>query len=140
MKTYLKFGSLIAVILGTLGLIAKSSIKETSSYYKSIAELQQMSKGKDHRLRVGGTVSDSIVRHGKEVQFTLKEDNLTLPVVYAGTEPLPDTFKPEALALVDGKMGADGIFHATNVQAKCASKYEAKPIQQQPVAGPRAAL
>jgi cytochrome c-type biogenesis protein CcmE len=139
MKTYLKFGSLIAVILGTLGLIAKSSIKETSSYYKSIAELQQMSKGKDHRLRVGGTVSDSIVRHGKEVQFTLKEDNLTLPVVYVGTEPLPDTFKPEALALVDGKMGADGVFHATGVQAKCASKYEAKPMQM-PASGPRAAL
>ena len=73
-----------------------------------------MTKGKDHRLRVGGTVADSIVRHGK-VQFTLKEDNLTLPVVYAGMEPLPDTFKADALALVDGKMGPDGVFHATSV-------------------------
>src|SRR5271154_6334558 len=142
MKTYLKFGSLIVAILVTLGLIAKSSISETSSYYKTIAELHQMTKGKDHRLRVGGTVADSIVRHGKEVQFTLKEDNLTLPVVYAGTEPLPDTFKPEALALVDGKIWPDGVFHATSIQAKCASKYEAKPVQRQApqAAGPRAAL
>ena len=139
MKTYLKFGSLIVAILVTLGLIAKSSISDSSSYYKTIAELQKMTKGKDHRLRVGGTVSDTIVRHGKEVQFTLTEDNLTLPVVYAGTEPLPDTFKPEALALVDGKMGADGVFHATNIQAKCASKYEAKPVQMQK-SEPRAAL
>ena len=26
-----------------------------------------------------------------------------------------------------GKMGPDGVFHATQIQAKCASKYEAKP-------------
>ena len=76
MKTYLKFGSLIVVILVTLGLIAKSSITETSSYYKTIADLQKMTKGKDHRLRVGGTVTDSIVRHGKEVQFTQKGSQL----------------------------------------------------------------
>jgi cytochrome c-type biogenesis protein CcmE len=139
MKTYLKFGSLIVAILVTLGLIAKSSISETSTYYKSIAELQQMKNGKEHRLRVGGDVADSIVRHGKEVQFTLTQDNLTLPVVYSGTEPLPDTFKPGAQALADGKLGPDGVFHATKIQAKCASKYEAKPIQQ-PAAGPRAAL
>ena len=34
-----------------------------------------------------------------------------------------------AQALADGKLGADGVFHATKIQAKCASKYEAKPIQ-----------
>ena len=139
MKTYLKFGSLIVVILVTLGLIAKSSISETSTYYKSISELQQMTKNKDHRLRVGGDVADSIVRHGKEVQFTLTQDNLTLAVVYAGNEPLPDTFKPGAQALVDGKLGPDGMFHATKIQAKCASKYEAKPVQMQK-SEPRAAL
>ena len=30
-------------------------------------------------------------------------------------------------ALADGKMGTDGVFHATQIQAKCASKYESKP-------------
>jgi len=34
-----------------------------------------------------------------------------------------------AQALADGKLGADGVFHATKIQAKCASKYEAKPVQ-----------
>lgn len=139
MKTYLKFGSLIVAILVTLGLIAKSSISETSTYYKSISELQQMTKGKDHRLRVGGDVADSIVHHGKEIQFTLTQDKLTLAVVYAGNDQVPDTFKPGAQALVDGKLGPDGVFHATKIQAKCASKYEAKPLQM-PASGPRAAL
>ena len=31
------------------------------------------------------------------------------------------------LAFVDGKLGADGVFQASKIQAKCASKYEAKP-------------
>jgi cytochrome c-type biogenesis protein CcmE len=140
MKNYLKFGSLIAIILGTLLWLAMGGIGDTSSYYKTIADLNQMDgKAKAHRLRVSGYVTDSIHREGREVRFTLTEDKLLLPVVYSGTEPLPDTFKPGAQALADGKLGPDGVFHATQIQAKCASKYEAKPIRQ-PAAGPRAAL
>ena len=50
-----------------------------------------------------------------------------LKVVYTGDDPLPDTFKDHAQALADGKLGADGVFHANQIQAKCASKYEAAP-------------
>ncbi len=32
------------------------------------------------------------------------------------------------MALVDGKLGNDGVFRASKLQAKCASKYEAKPV------------
>jgi cytochrome c-type biogenesis protein CcmE len=80
------------------------------------------------RLRVGGDVeTGSIVRLGREVKFTLQQDKLTLNVIYDGTEPLPDTFRDGAQALADGKMGPDGVFRASKVQAKCASKYESKP-------------
>jgi cytochrome c-type biogenesis protein CcmE len=139
MKTYLKFGFLIVVILGTLLWLAMGGISETKTYYKDIAELNEMgAQGKERRLRVGGEVADSIHREGREVRFTLVQGKLTLPVVYSGIEPLPDTFKSGALALADGKLGADGVFHATSIQAKCASKYEAKPIQAP--ASPRASL
>jgi cytochrome c-type biogenesis protein CcmE len=42
---------------------------------------------------------------------------------------LPDTFRDGAQALADGAMGADGVFHASKIQAKCASKYAPKPGQ-----------
>ncbi|OYT68461.1 MAG: cytochrome c biogenesis protein CcmE, partial [Chloracidobacterium sp. CP2_5A] len=42
-------------------------------------------------------------------------------------DPLPDTFRDGAQALADGRMQPDGTFHANRIQAKCASKYEAKP-------------
>ncbi|MGA2436739.1 MAG: cytochrome c maturation protein CcmE, partial [Bryobacteraceae bacterium] len=59
--------------------------------------------------------------------FVLRQDSLTLKVVYDGAEPLPDTFRDGAQALADGRMGQDSVFQASQVQAKCASKYEAKP-------------
>lgn len=129
MNKNLKFGLLAAIILGTLGWLAAGGVEQTATYYKEIAELQKMgNESFDKRLRVGGDIqAHSIKRDGQTVHFTLIQNNLTLNVVYAGSEPLPDTFKDGSQAVADGKLAADGTFHATKVQAKCASKYEAKP-------------
>jgi len=129
MKTYGKFAALIVVIVGTLVWLAAGGIGESKTYYKTVQEVQQMGNGSlDRRLRVGGDVeSGSIVRLGREVAFTLEQEDARLKVIYVGTEPLPDTFRDGAQALADGKMGSDGVFRASKIQAKCASKYEAKP-------------
>jgi len=129
MKNYLKFGILILAILGTLGWLAAGGISDTKTYYKTIAELSQMGdSAKEKRLRVGGDIAaGTIERKGAEVTFVMAQEKMQLKVVYNGIEPLPDTFKPGAQALADGKLGADGVFHATKIQAKCASKYEAAP-------------
>jgi cytochrome c-type biogenesis protein CcmE len=132
MKTYAKFALLMVAIIGTLVWLAAGGINETKTYYKEIKEVQAMGdKAQDGRLRVGGdVVPGSIVRAGKEVRFTIHQDALKLNVVYNGIDPLPDTFKDGSQALVDGKLRSDGVFHASKIQAKCASKYEAKPIQK----------
>ena len=75
----------------------------------------------------GNVQAGSIKRSGTHVEFILVEQDLSLPVSYAGTEPPPDTFKDKSQALVEGRPGADGRFVAEHVQAKCASKYEAAP-------------
>ena len=59
----------------------------------------------------------------------LTEQGRDLRVSYVGRDPLPDTFKDSAQALVEGKMMSDNRFEAEQVQAKCASKYEAAPAQ-----------
>ena len=132
MKTYWKFAGLVAVIVGTLVWLAVGGISQTKTYYKTISELDQMggdALGK--RLRVAGDVEPgSIVRNGRDVEFVLRQEQLKLKVVYSGTEPLPDTFRDGAQALADGKMGRNGVFQASKIQAKCASKYEAKPGQK----------
>lgn len=134
MSKTVKFGLLIAVILGTLGWLAVGGISDTKTYYKTIAEVNQMGhQAMEKRIRVAGDVAaNSIVHEGTGVRFVLSQDKLRLNVVYNGTDPLPDTFKDGAQALADGKLGADGVFHASKIQAKCASKYEAKPGSMAP--------
>jgi cytochrome c-type biogenesis protein CcmE len=129
MSTYLKFGAVVVVIIGVLGWLAMGGINESKTYYKTISELSAMGdQAHGKRLRVGGDVEQgSILRNGAEVSFVLHQDALKLRVVYNGIDPLPDTFKDGAQALADGKLGPDGVFQANKIQAKCASKYEAKP-------------
>src|SRR5579863_1901922 len=136
MNTYWKFGAVVAVIIGALAWLAKDGVSESKSYYKEIKEVSAMGeRAQSERLRVNGYVEQgSIIRNGAQVSFilhqtpgVLRNDPVRLAVVYNGIDPLPDTFKDNAQALADGKLGQDGVFHASKVQAKCASKYEAKP-------------
>jgi len=132
MKTYVKFGVLIALIVGSLVWLAVGGVKDTKTYYKTIPELQQMGQAAHgQRLRVGGDVQPgSINKAGSEVTFLLHQGTQTLKVAYSGSDPLPDTFRDNAQALADGRLRSDGVFEATKIQAKCASKYEAKPSQR----------
>ena len=138
MKKYGKFAALVVVIVGTLIWLATAGIKDNQTYYKTISELNQMGdQAYSKRLRVGGDISPgSIVRTASTVQFLLVQEKLNLHVVYDGSDPLPDTFRDGSQALADGKMGRDGVFHANKVQAKCASKYEAKPGGGRPAPAP----
>jgi cytochrome c-type biogenesis protein CcmE len=134
MNNYVKFGVLIAGILGTLSWLAIDGVRDTKTYYKTIKELNQMGdQAHERKVRVGGDVApNSIIREGKDVHFVLAQDDVRLNVVYSGIDPLPDTFKDGAQALADGKLGSDGVFRASKIQAKCASKYEAKPTDVKP--------
>ncbi len=133
---YLKFGAVTVLILLSLGYLAYTGVQDSKSYYVTIKELNTMGPGAySKRLRVAGNVvPGSIKRSGTHVDFLLKEQDLTLPVSYTGTEAPPDTFKDDAQALAEGNFGRDGVFHAKGLQAKCASKYAPKPDQAAPAA------
>ena len=113
------------VILGTVAWLAVTGVRDNKSYYVTISELQGMgSKAYTRHLRVAGNVAPgSIHRVGTNADFTLLEQGKLLRVDYKGAEPPPDTFKDDAQALAVGTFGHDGVFHATQLQAKCASKY-----------------
>ncbi len=140
MNRYAKYGLLSAGVVGTLAWLAYGGIKDGQTYFKTISELQQMGdQAHAKRVRVSGYVLPNSIKHnGDSVAFTIVENEAAedvgahLNVVYNGVDPLPDTFKDHAQALADGRLDANGVFHATKVQAKCASKYEAKPSVADP--------
>src|SRR6201996_4528466 len=121
----LRIGLAVVIVLGVIVWLAVSGIQSNKSYYVTISELQGMGdKAYTRHLRVAGDVAaNSIQRNGTNARFVLVEQGHTLPVSYQGIEPPPDTFKDGSQALAMGTYGRDGVFHATQLQAKCASKY-----------------
>jgi cytochrome c-type biogenesis protein CcmE len=124
-KPPLKIVVATLVVAGSVGWLAYTGVRDTKSYYVTISELNAMGKDAYTRnLRVAGNVAPgSIKRAGAGARFVLLEQGKTLQVSYSGSEPPPDTFKDDAQALAVGTYGRDGVFHATQLQAKCASKY-----------------
>jgi cytochrome c-type biogenesis protein CcmE len=119
----------VAIVLAVIGYLTVTATQANKSYYVTINELQSMgAKAYTRHLRVAGNVKPgSIDHHGVGASFVLIENDKRLPVDYDSTEPPPDTFKDNAQALAIGTYGRDGIFHATELQAKCASKYAPAP-------------
>ena len=129
-----RIGIAVAIILGTIGWLAFTGYGSSKSYYVTVAELGKMGdKAYKSNLRVEGFVQPgSIQQDGPHVTFVLNEfeshspkagEGRKLTVIYKGSEPPPDTFKDDAQALAMGTISQDGVFHATALQAKCASKY-----------------
>jgi cytochrome c-type biogenesis protein CcmE len=143
----LRIGIAVTVILGTIGWLAYSGYGANKSYYVTIAELGGMGdKAYKSQLRVEGFVKPgSIEQNGTHVEFVLNEfeshspkaaSGRLLKVSYKGTEPPPDTFKDNSQALAEGSYGRDGVFHASMLQAKCASKYGPAQPGATPAAAP----
>ena len=119
----------VAVVLGAILYLAVTGAEANKSYYVTIQELQTMgNKAYTRNLRVAGSVQPgTISRDGSHANFVLVENDRKLQVAYTGEEPPPDTFKDNSQALAIGTYGRDGVFHATGLQAKCASKYAPAP-------------
>ncbi|HWY05730.1 MAG TPA: cytochrome c maturation protein CcmE [Candidatus Acidoferrales bacterium] len=134
MQNRAKFGVGIGVIVVALSFLAWLGYGESKTYYHTIAEYQTLNASdRAHRMRLAGIVAEGSIKRGSgRVDFTLEEQGKTLPITYVGSDPLPDTFKDNSQALVEGRPGSDGRFVAEHVQAKCASKYEAAPGGDKP--------
>jgi cytochrome c-type biogenesis protein CcmE len=132
MKARTKFIIGGALILGTVGYLMASSIKETGEYYLTPTELATKIRT-DHSfynvgVRMGArVVKGSITRDvaSQTITFRATDGTQTYPVVYHGLAP--DTFTDGVDVVVEGRLQPDGTFRATTLLAKCASRYEAVP-------------
>jgi cytochrome c-type biogenesis protein CcmE len=126
------------VIIATLIVLAYVGYTQSKTYYHTITEVQTMHGSiLEQRMRVSGNVKAGSIQHvDGHIDFVLEESGKTMPVVYTGTDPLPDTFKDDAQALVEGHVASNGRFQAEQIQAKCASKYQATPPGVTPAQSP----
>jgi cytochrome c-type biogenesis protein CcmE len=132
-----KFAVGSGIIVATLLALAYVGYTQSKTYYHTISELPTLNGSTLHqRMRVSGNVRAGTIAHRDgHTNFVLEEQGKALAVSYVGNDPLPDTFKDGAQALVEGRLTPDGSFVAEQVQAKCASKYEAAPVGSPAAAG-----
>lgn len=126
-------GALLVVgLVGWLG--ASQGREDVFAYFQTLAEFKASGEvgepARVHGFVALGTIERDVP--GKHVRFAVQETaphaggspNGAMLVEYASLET-PDLFKDGAEVVVEGKLGAGGTFHATNLLAKCPSKFEA---------------
>jgi len=78
----------------------------------------------DKNIRVGGMVVEGSIRRSTDslrVEFAVTDHQANVPVVYEGI--LPDLFGEGQGAVASGRLGADGVFVATEILAKHDENY-----------------
>ena len=120
------------VVVLTVGFLMAEGIKDTGVYFLTPSELAARVAGDstmyDVGIRIGGNVANgSIDRHvaSLTLKFEVTDGAVSYPVVYVGL--VPDTFTEDVEVVVEGRLTRDGTIRATNVLAKCGSRYEAVP-------------
>ena len=115
-----------ALIAGVLVYLLLTTFNSSLQYYVTVSELmggKTVYAGKT--MKVAGRGSGIQKEEGASVyHFTLSEGGASLQVVYRGF--VPDTFKEGSDVVATGLWNEEGTFIATEILAKCASKYEAK--------------
>jgi cytochrome c-type biogenesis protein CcmE len=118
-------GAVIVAVLAALILWAMTQPGAASNYI-SPSDLTASSAGTEgtELLRLAGTVvPDSIERDGLTTTFLVTDE--TTEVEVTTDSPLPDAFKDSSEVVATGTY--DGTsFTASNVLAKCPSKFKAK--------------
>jgi cytochrome c-type biogenesis protein CcmE len=118
----------IALIAGGLAALAIASVLVLQALDSNIAFFvtpSEIAAGKAPQgkaFRIGGMVKEgSIKRDNLTVHFVVTDTVQEVPVAYTGI--LPDLFKEGKGAVAQGKLGADGVFIASEVLAKHDENY-----------------
>lgn len=125
LKGKLKFVVAIAVITLTVSYLVYAGVKDTMVYYLTVEELKdQVPEVYNDRVRVSGIVVPGTITQntGEPLTFTIKDGEETVDITYEGI--VPDIFRDDVEAVVEGVYTQDNIFVADTLLAKCPTKYE----------------
>ena len=128
-STRLVVGLLTAV---TVFYLLISSMMDSGAYFLTVDEVHAGIRESGRQLRLKGNVAFGSHEHetgGLLHRFTVEGEAQRIPVSYEG--PLPDVFKEGGEVVATGRFNQEGLFVASEVTAKCPSKYEAGSISEE---------
>ena len=116
-------GAGVLLLAVAAGLVL-NAFQSNLVFFFSPSDVAENRAPQGRAFRIGGMVVEkSLTRapDGLTVRFAVTDTAKTVPVVYTGI--LPDLFKEGKGVVAQGKIGADGVFHATEVLAKHDENY-----------------
>ncbi len=118
----------VAVIIAALGYIIYDGLRVGAAYYLTVSEFKARTDLSPARgIRLHGIVDPASITYSAEsrvLSFRMIEGNDTLRVRYRGIRP--DQLAEAQEAVLEGRLGDEGVFEASKIMLKCPSKYEAK--------------
>ena len=120
----------MAIIAAGLGVLALASalvlnaFRSNLVFFFSPSQVMANEAPRGKAFRIGGLVEKGSVKRaddGLTVRFRVTDTAHTVVVVYTGI--LPDLFKEGKGMVAQGRLGADGVFTATEVLAKHDENY-----------------
>ena len=118
----------IALIVGGLASLvvaaglALNALDSNIALYVTPSEVAAGKSPQGKAFRIGGLVkAGSVQRQDMTVRFVITDTVKEIPVAYTGI--LPDLFRDGKGAVVQGRLGGDGVFAATEVLAKHDENY-----------------
>ncbi|MGC8779320.1 MAG: cytochrome c maturation protein CcmE [Anaerolineae bacterium] len=119
-----------AVVLGLIAYLIVSAISSSGAYYREVGEvLNEQAALVGKNLRVSGNIVTESIRYDAatlDLSFRIadpKDAGKQIAIHFHGVKP--DQMEREgSSAIVEGKMGANGVIEANNLLLKCPSRYE----------------
>ena len=113
------------IILAALTYLIYGGMQEALVYFKTPSELRGEERPAPKQfLRVGGMVVQGSLQKDLSTltyRFQLTDGANSIPVLFRGVPP--DLFAEGKGAVVEGRLGTDGVFLANTIMAKHAEEY-----------------
>jgi cytochrome c-type biogenesis protein CcmE len=110
--------------LGIATYLVASAFRNNLVFFFSPTQVAAKEAPVNRTFRVGGLVQNGTLQRdndGLTVRFIVTDTAANVPVVYKGI--LPDLFKEGRGCVAQGRLDADGVFHADQVLAKHDENY-----------------
>lgn len=112
------------VALGVAATLILSAFEKNLVFFFSPSQVAANEAPQGRAFRIGGLVAPGSIKRqadGVSVQFVVTDTAKDVAVVYRGL--LPDLFREGKGVVAQGRVGADGVFHASEVLAKHDENY-----------------
>ena len=123
-----------ALLLMAVVVVIAQGLAGGAQYFLTISQLREKAaEFQDQSVRVSGAIIGDSIRTSLEAQTPRLEFDVVdgveqigvqqpLRITYEG--PRPELLQDHAQAIMEGRLSADGTFHADTLLLKCPTRYE----------------